>query len=246
MKIYVINFRKVRKVVSLVLTIVISIALTAGILITVDGALVEANNNNVTDMSKVIILDAGHGGEDCGAVGVSGIFEKDLNLSMTLVIAEQLRDKGYTVILTREEDKLLYSAEEDIKGMRKIGDLKNRCKIAAEYPGATLISIHMNSFGAAQYSGLQVYHASNSESTKLATLIQSSVKNNIQPTNNRVVKNGEGLYILENSPITSVLIECGFLTNEEECLKLSEKEYQNQLSSAIICGIIEYIENKPK
>ena len=137
---------------------------------------------------------------------------------------------------------MLYLPEENVKGMRKISDLKNRCKITAEYDNCIFVSIHMNSYGASKYSGLQVYYADgNEESRELAHKIQSAVREKLQPNNHRQIKNGDSIYLLENSKGTAVLIECGFLTNPEECQKLSEKEYQKELSFSIICGIIEYI-----
>ena len=103
----------------------------------------------------------------------------------------------------------------------------------------------MNSFSSAKYSGLQVYYSpENQESSKLAGCIQASVKSSLQTDNDRKIKKGDGIYVLENVPNTAVLVECGFLTNREECLKLSEKEYQKSLSFSIFCGIIEYIESK--
>ena len=192
---------------------------------------------------KTVIIDAGHGGEDCGAVGVDGVFEKDLNIEIATEIGKALEEKGYTVLYTRTEDKLLYTEEENIKGIRKISDLKNRCKIANEHPNAIFVSIHMNSYSSAKYSGLQVYYSDNDEeSAALAGKIQSSVRTLLQNGNTRTTKNGKDIYILENTEPVAVLIECGFLTNAEECKKLSEKEYQKRLSSAIVCGIIRYKE----
>ena len=191
---------------------------------------------------KVIILDAGHGGEDSGAIGVRGILEKDINLSVTLEIGELLEKEGFTVVYTRMEDKLLYSEEQNIKGIRKISDLKNRCKIAENYPDALFISIHMNSFGDSKYSGLQVYYSGENEKSRiLAKSVQSKVKELLQPENNRKTKNGKGIYLLENISCEAILVECGFLTNKDECKKLSQKEYQKQLSFSIVCGIIEYV-----
>ena len=193
------------------------------------------------DAPVTVVIDAGHGGEDGGAVGVTGVLEKDLNMQLSLCLAASLREAGVNVVLTRTEDKLLYTEAENIKGIRKLSDLKNRCKIAAEYPDAIFISIHMNSYSNPKYSGLQVYYSeSNDNSRILASHIQSSVKNELQASNNRTIKAGEGMYILENIANPGVLIECGFLTNFEECEKLSEKEYRKQLSLAIICGIIDY------
>ena len=197
--------------------------------------------NGEINAEKLVIIDPGHGGEDPGAVGVNGSLEKDLNLEISLLVGEELVKSGYTVIYTRTEDKLLYKPEENIKGIRKISDLKNRCKIAEEYPSATFVSIHMNSFAQEKYSGMQVYSAlKNADSRLLAEKIQKSVKTSLQPENKRVVKEGRGIYILENVSNKAVLIECGFLSNSEECAKLSEKEYQKQLSFSIVCGIIEY------
>ncbi len=192
---------------------------------------------------KLIIIDAGHGGEDPGAVAVNGRYEKDLNLEIAFTLGGMLAESGYAVMYTRTTDRLLYSEDENIKGMKKIYDLKNRCKIAAEFPNALFISIHMNSYSNPKYSGLQVYYTKDDDdSRQLASDIQGSVNSSIEDSE-RVIKCGEGLYILENTPSTAVLIECGFLSNAEEAEKLSQKEYQKRLSSAIICGIIEYKEN---
>ena len=198
----------------------------------------------ITD-NKTIIIDAGHGGEDCGTIGANGKYEKDLNLALAFTLGQMLTDKGYAVVYTRTEDKLLYTEDENIKGIRKISDLKNRCKIADEYPGAIFISIHMNSFTDPKYSGTQVYYSGNSEhSRQLAQKVQSNVVNTLQKDNNRTVKEGKSIYILKNIENVGILIECGFLSNPEECEKLSEKEYQNKLCFSIMCAMIEYIENK--
>ena len=192
---------------------------------------------------SIIILDAGHGGEDCGAIGASGVYEKDLNFDITMHIGKLLEGYGYKVVYTRTEDKLLYKPEEDIKGIRKISDLKNRCKIAQEYENAIFISIHMNSFSDSRYSGLQVYYSGRNErSSPLAQAIQASVKTNLQTNNKRKIKASEGMYLLNNLDMPAILIECGFLSNLEECKKLSEKEYQKELSFSIVCGIIEYMD----
>lgn len=190
-----------------------------------------------------IVIDAGHGGEDCGAIGVSGIYEKDINLAVAYELGRILSDNGFAVVYTRTEDKLLYKDDENIKGLRKISDLKNRCKIVADYPNALFVSIHMNSYADSKYSGLQVYYSGNNEqSYALAASIQSTVREALQASNNRKVKLGKNIYVLENTYNPSVLVECGFLTNREECEKLSQKEYQNALCLAIAQGIFRYME----
>ncbi len=195
---------------------------------------------------RVIVLDAGHGGEDGGAVGVSGVLEKDLNLQIAFLMKEMLEEKGYTVVMTRTEDKLLYTSEQNIKGQRKAYDLRNRLAIAHSYEGAILVSIHMNRFSQSVYRGLQVYYGTQSEESRLlATSIQSKVKADLQPENKRAPKaSGSSIYLLHRAKIPAVLIECGFLSNRDECEKLSQKEYQKQLSFSIVCAMIEYIEDQ--
>ena len=198
--------------------------------------------STVTEKATVII-DAGHGGEDCGAIGVSGVYEKDLNLAIAHVIGSMLSEKGFAIVYTRTDDALLYTEEENIYGLRKISDLKNRCKIGAEYSNAIYVSVHMNSYQSDDCKGLQVYYSEkNPNSYSLASAVQANVKSKLQQENNRQIKQGKNIYLLENLSNPAILIECGFITNKDECEKLSEKEYQKELSFAIVCGIIEYIE----
>ncbi len=246
MKIIVLNLIGRRMRVAIVSASLVLIILFASVI----GAVsLDVGKNLVTEATanipyeKIIILDPGHGGEDAGATGVNGAYEKDLNLQMAFEIGAALEEKGYIVVYTRTDDKLLYTEEQNIKGIRKISDLKNRCKVAERYPDSIFVSIHMNSFGSEKYSGLQVYYSEkNDESRALADAIQNKVIADIQKENNRVTKPGKDMYILENVDNTAVLIECGFLTNRAECEKLSEKEYQKELSFSIVCAIIEYIE----
>ena len=199
-------------------------------------------NSNIKKLT--VIIDAGHGGEDCGAIGKNNVYEKDLNMQISLKLGDYLSSAGYNVVYTRTEDKLLYTEEQNIKGMRKIYDLKNRVEIANSFTDAIFVSIHMNSYGADNCRGLQVYHSDNKSSESLAGLIQRSVINKTQPDNKRQIKLGKDIFILENSSNPAVLIECGFVSNPNECQKLSEKEYQKELSFAILCGIIEYKSKK--
>ena len=202
-------------------------------------AYIEALNS--LSLKSTVIIDAGHGGEDPGAIGINGNYEKDINLSLSLILGEILSNEGYAVIYTRTDDRMLYGKGENVKGIRKLSDLKNRCKIAAEYSDSIFISIHMNSYSDGRYDGFQAYYSQKNELSKiLASEITASVKTELQPDNNRSVKSGEGMFLLDNIENPAVLLECGFLTNKEECEKLSEKEYQKQLSLAIVYGIINY------
>ena len=193
----------------------------------------------------IVIIDAGHGGEDGGAVGVNGVLEKDINLTMANELAALLRAAGVEVILTRTEDKLLYGEGEDIPGERKKNDLKNRLAVAEENPNAIFVSIHMNTFSVAKYSGLQVYYADTEGSRELAGAIQNAVRGDVQPENHRVPHAASSsIYLLYHAVGTSVLVECGFLSNPAECALLSQKDYQSRLCFSIFCGMMEYIDSK--
>jgi N-acetylmuramoyl-L-alanine amidase len=194
--------------------------------------------------ATIVILDAGHGGEDSGTVGVSGVLEKDLNLVITEKLGEYLANAGFAVVYTRSEDKLLYKEEENIKGYKKIYDLKNRSQIANSYADAIFVSIHMNWYSQSDCKGAEIYYADDAESKALGASVRRSIVEKIQPTNNRSLKVGKGIYLLEHSTNPAILIECGFLSNANECEKLSQKEYQKELCFSIVCGIIEYNNNK--
>lgn len=244
MRIYVVSLRRLIRTACLLLICSSIVFCGIGAIVNIKNKKSDAYTQALANKTaeRIIIIDAGHGGEDPGAVGINGSYEKDLNLEIAMEIGALLTEKGYTVIYTRTEDKMLYTPDENIKGMRKLSDLKNRCLLTEKYEDPILISIHMNTYGASKYSGLQVYYSDkDQESNRLAKCIQSSVKEITQPENTRTVKNGKSLYLLENSNGTAVIIECGFLSNTDECEKLSQKEYQKQLSFSIVCGIINYM-----
>ncbi len=246
MRWYIINVRKHKLTValsSIVMVLVITLAITVSAVGKVYGSELFLTAGTEINNEKIVIIDAGHGGEDSGAVAKDGTLEKDIAIEIAFAVGRAFIDKGYAVVYTRTEDKLLYEPEENIKGIRKISDLKNRCKVAKVYPEAVFVSIHMNSFGDSKYSGLQVYYSENNEKSRiLADSVQQQVKKDIQNENDRTIKKGNGIYVLENIENPAILIECGFLSNDTECKKLSEKEYQNRLSFSIVCGIIDVLE----
>ncbi len=186
------------------------------------------------------VLDAGHGGEDAGAVGINGALEKELNLSITKILSAYLRSAGFSVIETRTEDKLLYKEEENIRGYRKIYDLKNRLEMAKSYPDAVFVSIHMNTFPEERYAGLQIYYSQNTSGSRtLALHLQNEVASRMQPENHRAIKPAsDNIYLLSRAEGTAILIECGFLSNRAECEKLSSEDYRKELSFVLFCGMM--------
>lgn len=183
-----------------------------------------------TSSLRTVILDAGHGGYDGGAVSVTGTAEKVLNLDTTLTLNEILHLQGYRVILTRDSDVELTSSE---GGSRKMQDLRGRLMIAEANKGVPFLSIHMNKFPQSKYRGLQVYYATCEESGKaLALSVQETVKSLLQPDNERQIKPAtSAIYLLDRiSSSPAILIECGFLSNSEEAALLEEREYRLRLS----------------
>ncbi len=192
---------------------------------------------NSTPINKTIILDPGHGGMDSGAVGIGGSYEKDLNLSVSLIMRDLLTAMGYTVVMTREDDRLLY--DESVNLPRKSQDLKNRLAYQEKYPDALFVSIHMNKFPVEKYSGLEVYYSPNNPlGREFAETIRSAVKEQLQTENNREIKAAtSAIYILDRIQIPAILVECGFLSNYAEETLLQDAEYQKKLA-AVLCSAI--------
>ena len=195
-----------------------------------------------------MVLDAGHGGEDGGAIGKNKVLEKDLNLYITLKIGERLKKQGINVIYTRTEDVLLYDKNSNYQNQKKSMDLANRVKIAQETDDCIFVSIHMNSFPESKYNGLQIYYSKNNPSSRvLAEDIQLAIKNELQPNNKRKISEASSkIFILDRLTCPAVLIECGFLSNAEECRLLCTEIYQNQLSEIIAEKIQKYVEKNPQ
>lgn len=195
----------------------------------------------ISEQEKVtVIIDAGHGGEDPGASD-NGLIEKDLNLEISNDLNVFLTSFGYDCVMTRTDDKLLYGFGQE--NQKKHYDLLNRVKFTKEYENAIFVSIHMNKFPVEYCKGLQTFYSENNVSSKL---LAESIQNNasvLQIDNKRKIKNGSNtIYVLENSQIPSVLVECGFLSNQSEAELLKTKDYKTALSFAIYCGIAEFLE----
>lgn len=188
----------------------------------------------------LIILDAGHGGEDGGATGTNGVLEKDLNLLLTSALADLLRLSGYSVLESRTEDKLLYD-EGTKKGHKKQSDLQNRLKLTEQYPESVFISIHMNTFPSPDCTGTQIWYSENDpESAEWAKAMQNKIQNTLQPENNRKIKAAtSNIYILRHAATPAILIECGFISSPTECERLCDPVYQKKLVATLFSVIDE-------
>lgn len=189
-----------------------------------------------------IILDPGHGGIDGGAIGVDGLVEKDINLDIALTLRSMLETSGFEVLMTRETDISIHNPSAKTVKEQKTSDLKNRLKMTTENPDAIFISIHQNQFPQGKYKGAQVFYGRKNEQSKvLAELLQSGMADQLDKTNKRQCKEGgKELYLLYQSEVPAVLVECGFISNPEEASLLSTQEYRNKVAFSIYSGLMRY------
>ena len=189
--------------------------------------------------SPLILVDAGHGGSDPGMIGVGGLEEKGINLSISLLLRDTLEKSGYSVIMTREEDEGLYDSS---AANKKAQDMQRRIAMIREHMPVLSVSIHQNSYHDAGVHGPQVfYYESSVEGKKLAEAVQSSLNDLLEVDRPRKVKGNTSYYLLKRSSGTLVIVECGFLSNPEEEQKLQTKEYQEKVAAAVSEGIRTYL-----
>ncbi len=183
------------------------------------------------EKGPVLILDAGHGGEDGGAVSVTGVPESSINLSIVLKMRDLLAFCGTDPILLRDQDISLHSADAVTLREKKVSDLKNRVAAIQAQPNAVLLSIHQNSFPEARYRGTQVFFAPTEGSEALASHIQSAIQSALQPENTRASRPiPDTVFLMNHIDCPAALVECGFLTNPEEEALLRSEDYQRSLS----------------
>ena len=187
-----------------------------------------------------IVVDCGHGGIDPGKVGVNGAYEKDVNLSIGLFLKEALEKEKCRVIMTRETDIGLYQETDTNK---KTADLKKRVEMMNQEDVDLIISVHQNSFSSESSRGAQVFYHSGSESGEaFARLLQAQLISSLDTSNHREAKWNADYYLLKNTEKTAVIVECGFLSNQEEAEKLCDEAYQRQVAWAIAQGTMQYID----
>lgn len=199
-----------------------------------NSAMEPAMNHVVTQRTGPLVLDAGHGGEDGGAVSITGVPESRINLSIVLSLRDVLGLYGVDPILLREEDISLHTGDANTLREKKRSDLKNRTAAIEAVEGGTLISIHQNTYPGSRYHGTHVFYAPTDGSQALADHVQNSIKTALQPDNERAVKQiPDTVYIMNHITCPAILIECGFLTNPAEEAMLRDPDYQRKLSAVI-------------
>lgn len=230
-----------KKVFYSILCICLVSAFSAFVCIALTRICNDVDSQNLAITVPQIIIDAGHGGEDGGAVNSDGVLEKDINLDISCDLRDYLKFFGYNVTMTRDTDTSLSTDEATIRA-RKVSDIKKRLEIFNSEKENIVISIHQNKFTETKYHGTQVFYSTNnSKSSSLAESIRYSVTTYLQPDNTRECKKAtSSIYLLKHAQVPAVIVECGFISNYDECQKLLSEEYQKQMAYSISMGFLSY------
>ena len=183
-----------------------------------------------------VVIDAGHGGVDTGAVSKSGANERDINLAIAQKLGKMLLNLQIQTIYTRTTKDALYN---DFTRGHKLKDMEKRAEVIKKANPNLVISIHLNSFPSQSAHGAQVFFKpKDNSSQELAQNLQELFVKNIEGSRN-TAQEGD-FYILNCSPSTAILVECGFLSNPDEEQKLKSDSYQEKLAYTIMCGVVSF------
>lgn len=184
-----------------------------------------------------IVVDAGHGGDDPGKIGITDVKEKDINLKIARELEKLLKKEGIKVVMTRTDDGGLY--EQSSKN-KKVEDMRKRCEIITKANPVFTVSIHQNSYPDESIKGAQVfYYGQSQEGKKLAETLQNVLVQQLDPQNHRQAKANESYFLLKKTPSPTVIVECGFLSNYKEAKLLESEEYQKKVAEAVKTGILQ-------
>ena len=214
--------------------LVMLILLLAGLL-TVSKSLEKyVSSEKVTKGKLTVVIDAGHGEQDPGKIGINDALEKDVNLQIAKKIKNILEKKNIKVVMTREDDTSLARNGE---GRKKVQDMKARVELINKTKPDLAVSIHQNSYHEESVSGAQVFYFMHSTEGERAAGIMQKALLAVDPDNHRQEKADDGYYLLRRTEVPTIIVECGFLSNREEADKLVDKEYQKKIAEAVVQGI---------
>lgn len=206
------------------------------------GKMAAGVNAKAGKEKPVVVIDAGHGGNDPGKIGIDGTLEKDINLQIANRLKKYLEASDVKVILTREDDNGLYSEKDSRK---KMADMSKRCEIINDVSPALTVSIHQNSYHQEDVFGGQVFYYKRSDKGKeLAEILQSRFDYVLGEKNTRLAKPNDNYYLLLHVRTPIVIVECGFLTNWKESALLNSPDYQDRLAWTIHMGVMEYLNGR--
>ncbi len=193
------------------------------------------------DKSLSIIVDAGHGLPDGGAVGSGGTVEQEINIAIAKKLEEVLEGKNIDVIMTRSDESGIWTEESDSIRKKKVEDMYNRLKIMKNSDADLFVSIHMNSYTNKATSGLRIFYSPAFDEIKpLAENIQIRMSDVTGAKTNVVKAADNSLFLMKKAPIPAILVECGFISNPQEEKKLNDEDYQARLAWAIADAVEKY------
>lgn len=193
------------------------------------------------EREHTIVIDAGHGGEDGGAVSCTGVSESHINLDIALKLNDLFHLLGFKTKMIRTTDISVYTAGETI-AQKKVSDLKERVRLVQETEHPLLVSIHQNLFSDARYSGAQVFY--NPQGQSMASDLQTVFRDTLNPGSHRQSKAATGIYLMEHVTCPAILVECGFLSNPAEEAKLRNSDYQQTVAAVIGTTVARHLDGQ--
>lgn len=219
---------------------VVTILLFTSVFFAARQAAVLVNEGEAeTEERFCVVIDAGHGGDDPGKIGINGALEKEINLQVAEKLKAFLEASDVKVVMTRTTDGGLYDENASNK---KVQDMKQRIQIIEEAQPQLAVSIHQNSYGEEYVDGAQVfYYNSSVQGKELAETIQNRMVQYLDPENHRGAKANDSYYLLKKTGKPIVIVECGFLSNGAEAEKLCDDYYQEKVAWNIHMAIMQYL-----
>ncbi len=207
---------------------------------------------NLTSLSRaatgdgsILVIDAGHGGEDGGAVSLSGVQESAINLDIALKMAALAELAGADYVLTRDSEVLCYPADAKTVASRKKFDQNRRLELINGTPDAILLSIHQNCYPHKSPRGPQAFYAADAESKCLAELAQTALTGTLCPGNRRIASPvSKTIYLIKYANCPAALVECGFISNPEESKLLDTDAYRLKIAVALTGAYFQYLDTK--
>ena len=195
--------------------------------------------------TPTLIIDAGHGGEDGGAISHTGALESNINLEIALKLEQVAALVGFYPVMIRSDDVSVYDPGCATIRDKKISDIRNRVRTIESFPSATLVSIHQNTYPEEKYHGFQLFYAPTDGSREIAESMRSSMQKGLNPENKRELKKiPDSIYLMNHITCPAVLVECGFLSNVSEEILLRDEDYQKKLVTALVAGLIEPLKDR--
>ncbi len=228
---------KIQKVIAIFVVFAVSICLLKNLYIND----VSTSTFSPLKFDHVVIIDAGHGGEDGGAVSVSGAIESQINLEIALRLDSLMGLFGVPTVLLRDSDISLHDSSAQTLRQKKNSDLKNRVKIIESFDEPTVISIHQNTYTNSKYCGAQVFYANGDLSSSFAQITQDVLRQTLNPDNDRKIKpTPDNVYLMNHISCQALLVECGFLSNPKEDQLLQSETYQTRIAASLTGAYLQF------